>query len=551
VAFNNWTALLTSLLSLLLGLFVFLKGRDKPANLTLAFSSLALALWCFGQLMGGLAVSKTAVLGWTRVGIGGAIFIPVFFLHFVLVLIDRHTKDTKTLFFAYGLGGILLLFDFTPLLAAGVAPSSGFRYYPVAGAAYPFFALFVPLCFSVAFYRLLEAYQSAQGEKKNQLLYIIAGSLVGFLGGITSFFPVWKIDFPVLSDFAFPFCLLMMIYAIVKHRLLDISIIIREGLIYSSLTLLFAGFYALAVLFANYFFSHFVAVSPALTMLLVVFASVLVFQPLRDRIQRTVDRLFFRGEYRYQQTINDLSVENRRLFQELLQADKLAALGTLSAGMAHEIKNPLASIKGMTQVLEENIQDADFLKKYYAVVERQIERINSIVDQLLKFGRPQRLLIKEIDLARVTDEVLNLLENQLKKAGITVDKMIVPCVVQADGEQLAQVFTNLLLNAVQAEAAEIKIRIQGARHDKVEGVSIEIEDTGKGIAPDKLGKIFDPFFTTREEGTGMGLAVTYQIVKGHGGRIEAISPAARGKGTRFMLWLPAKKKEGKEGNEKI
>jgi signal transduction histidine kinase len=542
MAFNTGTALLTSLVSLLLGLFVFLKGKDKPANITLGLSSLALTLWCFGQLMGGLVVSKAAVLFWTRVGLGGAIFIPVFFLHFVLVLIDRYAKDARALLLAYGFGSILLLFDFTPLLVAGVAPVFGFRYYPAAGAAYPFFALFVLVCFGFAFYRLLEAYKHERGDRKNQLLYIIIGSFAGFLGGSTSFFPVWKINFPVLSDFAFPFFLLTTIYAIMKHRLLDISIIIREGLIYSSLTLLFAGFYALAVLFANYFFSHFVAVSPALTTLLVVFASVLIFQPLRDRIQRTVDRLFFRGEYRYQQTINDLSVENRRLFYELLRADKLAALGTLSAGMAHEIKNPLASIKGMTQVLEENMHDALFLKKYHGIVERQIEKINNIVDKLLKFGRPQQLLIKEVDLARVIEEVLSLLADQIKKKGIAIEKMIAPCVMQGDGEQLSQVFMNLLLNAIQAETMEIKIKIQSARYDKVEGVGIEIEDTGKGIAPDKLDKIFDPFYTTREEGTGMGLAVTYQIIKGHGGRIEVISPcAAHGKGTKFVLWLPERK----------
>ncbi|MFA6548767.1 MAG: histidine kinase dimerization/phospho-acceptor domain-containing protein, partial [Candidatus Margulisiibacteriota bacterium] len=474
MAFNTGTALLTSLVSLLLGLFVFLKGKDKPANITLGLSSLALMLWCFGQLMGGVVVSKVAVLFWTRLGIGGAIFIPVFFLHFVLVLIDRYAKYARALFFAYGFGFILLLLDFTPLLVAGVAPVFGFRYYPVAGAAYAFFALFVLLCFGFAFYRLAEAYKNEQGEKKNQLLYIIIGSVTGFLGGFTSFFPVWKINFPVLSDFAFPFFLLTTIYAIVKHRLLDISIIIREGLIYSFLTLLFAGFYALAVLLANYFFSHFVTISPALTTLLVVFASVLIFRPLRDRIQRMVDRLFFRGEYRYQQTINDLSVENRRLFYELLRADKLAALGTLSAGMAHEIKNPLASIKGMTQVLEENMHDASFLKKYHAVVERQIERIDSIVDKLLKFGRPQQLVIKDVDLVRVIEEVLNLLENQIKRAGITVEKQIVSCVLQGDGEQLSQVFMNLFLNAIQAEAPVIKIRVQGVRYDKVDGVSIEI-----------------------------------------------------------------------------
>ncbi|MFH1826788.1 MAG: ATP-binding protein [bacterium] len=534
--FYTSSLLLTSVASLLLGLFVFLKGKNKSANITLALLSFGVAFWTLGQFMGEMVGSKAAVLLWTREGLASAVFIPAFFVHFILALIDRAGQEKKLLRLAYGLAFGFLLLDFTPLFVADVQPLLSFRFYPVPGIVYPFFAVFLFACFVYAFYRLFTSYVQAYGEKRNQQLYVIVASVIGFLGGITTFFPIWGVNLPVVAHLILPLYLLVLVYTILKHRLLDISIIVREGLVYSALTLLFAGFYVFLVLVANYYLARFVEFSPLATILIVVFVSVLIFQPLRQRIQGIVDRIFFQGEYRYQKTIADLSAENRKLFRSLLQADKLASLGTLSAGMAHEIKNPLASIKGMTQVLDENLDDPEFIKKYQDVLGRQIDRINNLVEQLLKAGQPQKLALSKFNVNQIIDNVLALVENECRKKDIAIEKNLKELPqIKGDEEQLAQVFTNLFLNAVQAMSDGGILAIKAQRRGP-DSVQIEVRDTGLGIPADKLGSVFDPFFTTKEQGTGLGLAVVYRIIKEHNGEINVESE--EGKGANFTIWLP-------------
>lgn len=538
MSFYSGSLLFTSIASLALGYFVYLKGKNRSTNQTLAFFSLALSIWCLGQFMGGAVEQKNLVLFWTRLGLAGAIFIPVFFLHFVIVLLGR--EDRKILLATYSTSLILFILDFTPLFVRDVGPVLNFRYYPLAGPVYQFFAMFVLVCFGYGFTRLWQAFRHTASTTRNKLLYVVLASLVGFLGGVTAFFPIFGLDFPVLSHFALPIYLLITIYAILKHRLLDITVIVRQGLVYSSLTVVFAGFYVLVVLFANYFVSQYVRFNQVITVLLVVFASVLIFQPLKDRIQRLVDRLFSMGEYRYQKTINDLSVENQQLFSSLLRADKLASLGTMSAGMAHEIKNPLASIKGMTQVLNENLNDKDFLKKYQDVLGRQIDRINNIVEQLLKFGRPQQMTMSDIDLNDLIDDVINLFEAQSRKNNIEIirKKLKLPR-IKVDAEQITQVLTNLVLNAIEAMPKGGQLRLSTEAKDS--GVEISVTDTGVGIGREQLDDIFDPFYSSKDQGTGMGLAVAYRSIKGHNGEIHVASQ--KGKGTKFTLWLPIKQKQ--------
>jgi signal transduction histidine kinase len=538
--FYAGSLLLTSLASLALGAFVYLRGKDKIPNITLGLFAATLALWCFGQLMGEILTHRGLILFWTRVGIAGAVFIPVFFLHFILSFLSKTSEKKRTIQFIYALGILFLLLDFTPLFVADVGPVPGFAYYPKPGPVYPFFAIFVLACFIYGFVHLFLACRHSMGSKRNQLLYVILASLIGFAGGITAFFPVWGIDFPILSHFALPLYVLITIYAILKHRLLDISVIVREGLIYSTLTVLFAGFYALIAFIANYRFSGLISFPPALAEGLVVFVSVLVFQPVRDKVQRGVDQLFFKGEFRFQKTIDDLSAENQKLFRGLLRADKLAALGTLSAGLAHEIKNPLASIKGLTQVLEENLNDPEFVKKYQEIVPRQIDRINKLVEKLLKFGQPRELSLHEFDLSQVVEEVLSLLENQCHKKNITVEKSLdnLPKIM-GDPELISQVFMNLILNAIQAMPNGGNLSIK-SNTPSLTYVCVEVSDTGAGIPGGKLDKIFDPFFSSKEKGAGMGLAVAYRIVKEHGGEINVESEI--GKGTEFRIWLPIKLK---------
>lgn len=535
MSFYSGSLLITSLASLALGIFVFLKGKGKLSSITLGLFSASVALWCFGQFMGEMVEAKEPVLFWTRVGMAGAIFIPVFFLHFTLALIDRAVKQRSLGYFVYGLAILFLILDFTPFFVADVGPALGFRYYPKPGPVYPIFAVFLLACFGYALFRLVQAYRNSTGAKKNQLLYVLLACLISLPGGITAFFPVWNIDFPVLSHIALPFYIFITIYAILKHQLLDISIIVHEGLIYSALTLLFAGFYALAVLTTNCLLSNLVPFHPALTVLLVVFISVLIFQPVRDKVQRGVDRLFFRGEYRYQKRIDDLSAENQKLFRSLLQADKMKSLGMVAAGMAHEIKNPLAMISGLTQVLPENLSDPEFISRYSSIVSRQLNRINLIVEDLLKFGRPSKLEIRKTDVNEVLSKVIELVEDQLQKRGIEVSLELgdLPA-ISADPEQLNQAFMNLILNAIQAmpEGGKLWVRSFVTSPGRIQVV---ITDTGVGIPKDMIPNIFDPFFTTKEGGTGMGLAITYRIIKEHKGEIEVESQ--EGQGTTFRVYL--------------
>jgi len=231
--------------------------------------------------------------------------------------------------------------------------------------------------------------------------------------------------------------------------------------------------------------------------------------------------------------------ENANLYREILRADKLAALGTVAAGMAHEIKNPLASLKGMTQILPENLNDPGFVKNYVEMVPRQLDRINTIVETLMRIGKPQKYAMSGVNLSKILDDLFGLMENQARKKNIVFKKEWEPdLLVQGDAEQLMQVFMNLILNAIDAMPNGGQLTINNEQ--LTNGIIIKVKDTGVGIPADKLKNVFDPFFTTKEAGMGLGLAVTYRIIKEHNGEIEVKSKV--GEGTTFKIWLSTRPK---------
>lgn len=533
--FNTWSILLVAIASFILGLAAYIFGKEKT-NLTLTWLSLAIAVWCFAQFMGAVVAGREAVLFWTRLNLAAAVLIPVSFLWFALAFTGELAREKKLLALAWFAAAVFLGLDLTRYFVADVAPVFDLRYYPVPGVVYPYFGLYVLIFFGLGFVKLFNYLRSCRGEKRNQADYVFLASVIGFVGGMTAFFPILNLNLPVISHYFMPIYLALMLYAIVKHKLLDINVVIFQGLVYSALTVLFTVFYALGLVFFSRYFSRHADNWSAL--LAVVFASVLVFQPLRDLIQKFIDRLFFRGEFYYRQKISDLSTENQTLFQRLQQADKLASLGTIAAGMAHEIKNPLAAIKGLTQVLPENLKDREFIRDYAEVVPRQLDRINKLVDDLLAFGRPAKMIFREQDLARLLSDTFKLLAKECQQKGIKVRLELIPALIEADAGHLGQAILNVSLNAIQAmpDGGELAVRLSGGG----ETVTIEIADTGEGIVPEKLPHVFDPFFTTKGTGTGMGLAVTYRIIKDHGGEITADSRL--GEGTTFKICLPIKQK---------
>ena len=523
MTFYTASLLAIGLLSVILGIFVFLQGKDRAPNVSLALYTLTVAVWSIGQGLGELAPTHGWVLLWTRFNLAGAILIPAAFLGFVLALTGELKSRRTVLLIVGALAAVFLLSDLTPFFVREVAARPGFRFYPIPGPfyyAFPFYFLVVVL---YGMFKLASALSRSFGNRRNQLLYVILASLLGFAGGATAFFPTFSINFPPLTHILVPLYLAIAVYAILKHHLLDISMVIRRGLIYSILSLIVASLYILLILLLGQYFQNLTGWNSILATALFVFALVAVFEPLRGTIAAGVDRLFFRNLYR-----------------EIARTEKLAALGAVAAGLAHEIKNPLASLKGMTQILPDNLDDAEFIKNYTEMAPRQLDRINNIVETLLRIARPQKYVLTSVDLSKILDDLYHLLENQSRKKNIVFNKEWEPeLTVEGDAEQLMQVFMNLILNAIDAmpRGGQLKIKSEKIQN----GIILEIADTGVGIPEEKLKNVFDPFFTTKEGGTGLGLAVTHRIIKEHSGEIEVKSKV--GEGTTFKIWLSTKPRE--------
>ncbi|MCX6355494.1 MAG: ATP-binding protein [Candidatus Aureabacteria bacterium] len=252
--------------------------------------------------------------------------------------------------------------------------------------------------------------------------------------------------------------------------------------------------------------------------------------------------------------------EKKVLEAEIRRADRLASLGTLAAGIAHEIKNPLVSLKIFTRLLPQNYRDKKFREEFSTIANEEIDRINGFVEQLLDFARPRSPLMKQIDVCDIVRNTLLLLNNKIKEQRIEVRAEIgaEPLLVMADGNQLKQVLVNIITNALQAiqDSGVLIVRVdlvkqQGyfpeairaegiaeeqARLKSGDNVVIEITDTGKGIDEKDILHLFEPFFTTKEAGVGLGLAIAHSIIEEHSGAIDVKSKV--GEGTTFSIMLP-------------
>jgi PAS domain S-box-containing protein len=234
--------------------------------------------------------------------------------------------------------------------------------------------------------------------------------------------------------------------------------------------------------------------------------------------------------------------ELKRLEEQLIQSEKLAAMGQMLAGVAHELNNPLTAILGVTELLRERENLEDATKRQLELTHRQARRAARIVQNLLEFSRPASPQKKPLDLNSIVDRTLQLHEHSLRRSNIEVDIRSVPDLpgVVGDANQLIQVFLNLVTNAEQAireirESGRIQIRFAnlGGR------VSVTFQDDGIGVRPESIARLFDPFYTTKRPGggTGLGLSICLSIVREHGGTIEAAALPAGG--SAFTVFFPA------------
>ncbi len=253
----------------------------------------------------------------------------------------------------------------------------------------------------------------------------------------------------------------------------------------------------------------------------------------------------YNGQKLIQAIARDVS-EQHALTDKLVQADKLVLLGQLSAGVAHEIRNPLAAVNLNLQILQRNVAKTEPEYKYVETAMQGVERISRIVEVTLNFSRPAMPDIQGINLNNLIPITLELVASVLKRKEIKVELDFdnnLP-MVPADNKQLQQVFINLVTNAADAIKTKGNIKIKtytepATKHGEGEFAIVAISDNGVGIPPEDLQKIFNPFFTRKADGTGLGLPITQRIMHQHNGIIDVES--TMGEGTTFYVKLPVPK----------
>jgi two-component system sensor histidine kinase PilS (NtrC family) len=227
----------------------------------------------------------------------------------------------------------------------------------------------------------------------------------------------------------------------------------------------------------------------------------------------------------------------REMESRMRQADRLATVGRMAANIAHEIRNPLASLTGAIEVLTSPLTADDARERLSQIVARESERLNHIIKNFLEYARPAPLSIATFDVAAAAEEVLLLLEHRTTPGSLKVIREFAPSIPWAvDAQQFRQILWNLCLNAVEAMPEGGELRVSVAANGTT--LEVAVSDTGDGIAAADLSHVFEPFFSTKPEGTGLGLALVHRIVQDHGGEIDVRS--SPGLGTTFTLTLPAR-----------
>jgi len=234
---------------------------------------------------------------------------------------------------------------------------------------------------------------------------------------------------------------------------------------------------------------------------------------------------------------------------QLHRADRLSALGQLSAGLAHEIRNPLGAIKGAVEILEEDYPHGHPKAEFYAIILKEVERLNDVLTNFLNFARPVTMRFVPVDARDVLGSLEGLISGQARAHRVQMFTSFHkgPARVMADEALLKQAFLNIMLNALEAmpEGGDLAVSTRLAdttaagipeRSDSTGWLEVAFDDTGMGIPPEHLSRVFDPFFTTKKDGTGLGLAITYRIIENHRGDIRVVSQP--GKGTTVIITLP-------------
>jgi len=454
------TTLINAITSTALGLFVYFKDPRKLVNKVFGLMSLCIAIWSYSWWMNQLSKDRIAGLFWTRSLNIGAIFIPIFYLHFVLAWLDIHKEKRKILLFGYIASFIFLILGFTPLYVRDVVPKLFFKYYAEPGVVHPFFlALFLGLVIYACF-SMVKAYPKSTGFKRNQIKYVLIASIVGFGGGVTNYLLFYDIPIPPVGNPFVFFYTIILAYSIVYHRLMDIDIVISKTVLFAFLIgFIFSfhiGFVGLLQGRIGY------TVSTGLSVVLIIF--ILFFTRFRLKLAGFVDALVYRGKYDYQKVLK----ESTKALVSMLDLRQLLSY----------IVNTISDTVGVEKVslfLKEEGRRRYEIKASYGLDEELIDKhVLKISEGIIPWLKQSKaVFIKEEMESALPGKVFENVYGDLGKVGA---QFILPLfykdnlvgVLNLSNKQSGGIYNQTDIDILESLGAEAAVAIENARlHSEV------------------------------------------------------------------------------------
>lgn len=513
--FYTIAALINTTASIILGLIVYFKNKKASLNKVFILLCLSVAAWAgfyFLWIIFGNTKSIALLLG--RALNIAAIFIPITYFHFITVFLNIYQEKKKVVILGYLLSFALFITGFTSLFVRDVEPELSFPWYPKPGIAYHFFTLMFSSYILYSWYLMSKAIKKATGTTILQIKYVLIGTLIGFVGGSTSFFPVYDIPVPPFGIGLVIIWVISITFAILRYHLFEIRVILTELLV---------GVIGLVL---------FIQTVIAETFELKILGSIIfiLFCILGYELIKSVIR----------------EIQRR---QEIEKIDK--AKSDFISIASHQLRTPLTAIKGYIAMILEGSYGklADQQIKPVENVYRSNERLIKLVDDLLNLSRldagkiefsPELTSLEEMVSSIIEELRINAEKKGLYMKTVKPSKSLPKIMV--DQDKLRQVILNIVDNAIKY-TREGGITFELEKLDEQE--QIKVSDTGEGMDEKELNSLFQMFSRAtagtqlHAEGAGLGLYVARQFIEMHGGKIWAESEG-KGKGSAFIIQLPVK-----------
>lgn len=509
--------------------YIYSKGKTKLTRIY-SYHLLSILLWGTGCFLVSTTKDPNKALFFWKYSYICVLLIPVFFYHSVYLL--NKAKNKIGLVFVYS----QLIFFILVLLnnKMFIEPRYVYNQFYVFINSFYYSLSFIiwEVIVILGNLDLIKITKSCSGNEK-KALYLLIFTGIGFIGGTNNFLTGLNIDIYPYGNFLIPIHSFGVSYAIFRHRLFNLEVVIKKSIVYSILLALITLLYLLLVISIERTIQYYYGYTSIIISFIIILLIGSISIPLKNGIQKIIDCIFF------QKPSIEIIDENELLRQEIVQTDRLKSIATFASGMAHEIKNPLTSIKIFCEYLPKKIHDQAFLDKFIPIVSKDADRINELVHDLLDYAKPSPPEPRPTDIHKLIEGIIEALSTNIVAHKITIirdyDLENIPP-IPLDAKQIKQALLNIFLNATESMLTSGSILISTRLSSNNEQLIIKITDTGCGISAEDLPRIFDPFFTKKEKGTGLGLSITHGIIKEHRGKIFADSTV--GRGTTFRIELP-------------